>query len=128
MITQILTLASLNGDYNPLHADPAVGKSMGFGGVILHGLCTWNMACQAILSTFAKSDGTQLRVFGGRFASPVKPGEELSIDMWRTGKLENDDGVACEEVLFEVRVGSRTVMNNGRALLKAEASKNKSKL
>ena len=53
MRCQTVTSASLNGDYNPLHADPAVGKSMGFGGVILHGLCTWNMACQAILSTFA---------------------------------------------------------------------------
>lgn len=95
---------------------------MGFGGVILHGLCTWNMACQAILSTFTGSDGTRLRVFGGRFASPVRPGDELTIDMWRTGKLERDgeEPEVYEEVLFEVRVEEKVVMNNGRALLKVQ--------
>jgi peroxisomal enoyl-CoA hydratase 2 len=114
----VVDVVSLNGDYNPLHADPTVGEKMGFGGVILHGLCTWNMACHAVLSTFANSDGTRLRSFGGRFVSPVKPGNELVIDMWRTGQIEQESGCSCEEVLFEVRVSDMLVMSNGRAMLK----------
>jgi len=120
----MLTPASLNGDYNPLHADPAVGAQMGFGGVILHGLCTWNIACRAVLATFADSDGSRLRSFGGRFTSPVKPGDLLETRMWRTRTVEHEEengnagGCLCEEVLFDVRVGKRLVIVNGRALLK----------
>jgi peroxisomal enoyl-CoA hydratase 2 len=97
---------------------------MGFGGVILHGLCTWNIACRAVLATFADSDGSRLRSFGGRFASPVRPGDLLETRMWRTGpvKREEEDGKAdgclCEEVLFDVIVGEKPVIVNGRALFK----------
>jgi len=49
-------LYRINGDYNPLYADPAIGIKMGFPGAILHGLCTWNIAAHAVLKTFGASE------------------------------------------------------------------------
>lgn len=107
-------LYRINGDYNPLHADPSIGTAMGFPGAILHGLCTWNVAAHAVLKTFGASDPTRLKLFQARFASPVMPGDRLITEMWVTGKKE--DG--CEEVVFLTRVdGGKVVLSNGRALL-----------
>lgn len=95
---------------------------MGFKGAILHGLCTWNVTAQGVLRTFAGNDGTRLRSFQARFASPVMPGDKLVVEMWKTGKVE--DG--AEEVLFETKVeGGKTVLSNGRALLKKEGAGSK---
>ncbi|GBF60317.1 enoyl-CoA hydratase [Trichophyton mentagrophytes] len=103
----------LNGDYNPLHADPAPGKKMGFGGVIIHGLFSWNMAAHAVLAKLGGSDPKNMKEFQARFASPVRPGDKLTTEMWRTGKIE--DGF--EEIIFTTKNGQgKVVLSNGRAL------------
>ncbi|KAF8539299.1 putative peroxisomal dehydratase [Trichophaea hybrida] len=108
-------LYRINGDYNPLHADPAIGPKMGFPGAILHGLCTWNIAAHGVLKTFGGSDPARLKSFQARFASPVMPGDKLIVDMWLTGQKEAD---GSEEVVFVTRVeGGKVVLSNGRALL-----------
>ncbi|KAL1958220.1 hypothetical protein VTO42DRAFT_4728 [Malbranchea cinnamomea] len=115
-------LYRLNGDYNPLHIDPEPGKKMGFGGVIIHGLFSWNMAAHAILKTLGGSDPKNLREFQARFASPVIPGDKLTTEMWRTGKKE--DGF--EEVIFVVKNGKgKVVLSNGRALVKVAGPQSK---
>jgi peroxisomal enoyl-CoA hydratase 2 len=53
----------VNGDYNPLHADPAPGNAMGFGRVILHGLIAWNVSAHAILHKICGSNGSSLNEF-----------------------------------------------------------------
>jgi peroxisomal enoyl-CoA hydratase 2 len=108
-------LYRINGDYNPLHADPSIGKTMGFPGAILHGLCTWNIAAHAVLKTFGASDARRLKQFQARFAAPVMPGDRLITEMWLTGRKDAD---GSEEVVFRTRVdGGKVVLSNGRALL-----------
>jgi len=112
-------LYRLNGDYNPLHADPEPGKKMGFGGPIIHGLFSWNMSAHALLKVFGGSKPENLKEFQARFAAPVKPGDKLITEMWRTG---DKDANGYEEVRFIVRVdGGKTVLTNGRALIKCVA-------
>src|SRR3546814_21000499 len=66
-------LYRLNGDYNPLHADPEVARKAGFDQPILHGLCTMGIACRAILATYCDNDPARLRGMLNRFYSPVFP-------------------------------------------------------
>lgn len=115
-------LYRLNGDYNPLHATPEPGQKMGFGGAIIHGLFSWNSAAHGVLRELGGSNPDNLREFQARFASPVKPGDRLTTEIWRTGAVE--DGF--EEVRFVAKNDNgKVVLSNGRALVRIAAPKSK---
>ncbi|MDR2188062.1 MAG: MaoC family dehydratase N-terminal domain-containing protein [Azonexus sp.] len=98
----------LSGDYNPLHIDPAVATSAGFDKPILHGLCTYGVACRALVRTIGKGAPSRLRRFDVRFSAPVFPGETIVTEIWNEGS-----GKAS----FRCRVQERdlVVLNNGYA-------------
>jgi acyl dehydratase len=103
-------LYRLNGDRNPLHADPDLARRAGFPAPILHGLCTYGIACRAILQTVAAYDHTRITGFDARFSAPVYPGESIATDMWVDGAV----------VSFRCRIPERNdivVINNGRCAL-----------
>ncbi|KAF7588296.1 hypothetical protein BBP40_005921 [Aspergillus hancockii] len=113
--TETALLYRLNGDYNPLHATPEPGQKMGFGGVIIHGLFSWNSAAHGILKELGGSDPDNFKEFQARFASPVLPGDKLTTEMWRTGNAQ--DGF--EEIRFITSNNrGKVVLSNGRCLLK----------
>lgn len=97
----------LSGDYNPLHASPAVARAAGFKAPILHGLCTFGVATHAILRTQCDYDPARLQRIRLRFSAPVYPGETIRTEIWRNGN----------EVAFRCRVTGRdlVVINNGYA-------------
>lgn len=72
----------LSGDYNPLHADPAVARKAGFEKPILHGLCTYGVACQSLIRALCDFDASRLRGMGARFTKPVYPGETIRTQWW----------------------------------------------
>lgn len=121
-------LYRLNGDYNPLHADPTVGAQLGFKGVIMHGLSTWNTAAHAVLKKFGGSQPERLRVFQARFAKPVVPGDTVVVEMWRTGKEIGNEWF--EEIVFvaKVKETGTVVLSNKRAVVKVVGGKGCSKL
>ena len=102
-------LYRLSGDRNPLHSDPAFADAAGFPKPILHGLCTYGIACRAVLQTICDYDHTRIKSFDARFSSPVFPGETLVTDMWVDGNV----------VSYRCRLKERDVMviNNGRCEL-----------
>jgi len=105
-------LYRLNGDRNPLHSDPELAKRVGFRAPILHGLCTYGVACRAILKEVAAYDHAKITGFDVRFSAPVYPGESIATDIWIDGKV----------VSFRCRVAERenvVVINNGRCMLAA---------
>ncbi len=116
------TFARLNGDYNPLHATPEPGQKMGFGGAIMHGLFSWNAACHGLLKVLGASDPANIKEYQARFAAPVKPGDKLITEAWRTGRFQ--DG--WEEVRFITKVEhGKVVLSNGRALMKCRGAQSK---
>ncbi len=76
-------LYRLNGDRNPIHALPAAAWQAGFERPILHGLCTYGMACRALLKQACGGDPSRLASLSVRFSSPFVPGETLRVEMWR---------------------------------------------
>lgn len=105
--TQAALLYRLNGDYNPLHADPVIAKKAGFEAPILHGLASYGIAARAVLKALDNGDASELRSFGLRFSAPVYPGETIRTDVWKDGNI----------VSFRASVVERdmTVLKNGRA-------------
>jgi acyl dehydratase len=96
----------LSGDRNPLHSDPWFAALAGFDRPILHGLCTYGFTGRALLHTMCDSDPANFRSMEGRFASPVYPGEELTIEMWKEG---------AGECIFQTRgEDGRIVLVGGR--------------
>lgn len=110
---------SLNGDYNRLHVTQEPGKSLGFGGPIMHGLFTYNCAAHAILKVVGSSNPANLKEFTARFAAPVRPGDELLTEIWRLGEFEGE----YEDIRFVTSVNGKAVLTNGRALVKTTAAR-----
>lgn len=96
-------LYRLNGDRNPLHSDPQLAKMVGFDKPILHGLCTMGFAGRVLLEQVSGSDPEAFGSLSVRFASPVVPGDELVISIWKT-----EAGA-----VFQVRVGDTVVLDRG---------------
>ena len=71
------------GDYNPLHADPAVARAAGFERPILHGLASYGLVARALLRQCAEHNPARLCALDIRFAAPVYPGETLVTEIWR---------------------------------------------
>ena len=113
-------LYRLNGDRNPLHADPKLAERAGFPAPILHGLCTYGIACQSVLAKAANYDVSRMRTFNARFTSAAFPGDRIRTEIWVDG----------ETVSFRCRVPDRdvVVINNGLSLIEpAGRSKTSSK-
>jgi acyl dehydratase len=71
------------GDRNPLHSDPEFAAAAGFRRPILHGLCTYGIACKAIVDAVLDSDASRVHSYRARFAGVVFPGETLRARIWK---------------------------------------------
>lgn len=104
-------LYRLNGDDNPLHADPAVAAKAGFPRPILHGLCTLGVVTHALLRALADYDTRAFKSLDLRFSAPVFPGETIRTEIWKSGA-------------FRARAVERDtiVVNNGLLTLQGSSS------
>ena len=91
-LPQQALLYRLCGDRNPLHSDPEFASAAGFPEPILHGLCTYGMACKAIVDTLLDGDVRSCGSYGARFAGVVFPGETLQANIWKAGRRIHRDG------------------------------------
>jgi len=96
----------LNGDDNSLHASPEIARQAGFARPILHGLCTFGVACHALIRTLAQYRADGMKGMQARFSAPVFPGETIRTEIWRDGSFR------CRVVERDV-----VVIDNGLALI-----------
>ena len=103
-------LYRLNGDRNPIHADPAAARTAGFDRPILHGLCTYGMACRAVLKAFCDNHPSRLASLSLRFSAPFLPGDTLRVDLWQAGEHIHFQGVSQQT--------GKVVLSHGNATLR----------
>jgi acyl dehydratase len=101
----------LSGDYNPIHADPAAAAEAGFRAPILHGLCTFGIACRGLLNATCDSEPARLKSMSVRFSSPVFPGETIRLEIYQEGNRLRYRAKAVERDLL--------VLDRGEAMLAA---------
>jgi len=75
-------LFRLLGDRNPLHALPDVARAAGFAAPILHGACTFGIACAEALRRFCDREPARMTRLATRFVGPLYPGETLRFAYW----------------------------------------------
>jgi acyl dehydratase len=79
-------LYRLSGDPNPLHADPAFARSVGFErGPILHGLATFGHMVRHFAKGAVGGDAGRIASIEGQFKRPVWPGDTLVTQGWDVG-------------------------------------------
>lgn len=100
-------LYRLCGDPNPLHLDPAAARAGGFGRPILHGLCTFGFATRIFCDQVLAGEVARLKEISARFVAPVYPGDDLSVEGWRTS----------ERWLLRARTPNGVVMGNAQAAI-----------
>lgn len=78
-------LYRLNGDLNPLHADPEFAAMAGFERPILHGLASYGLVAKALVDGLLDGDASGLTGLSVRFAGSLFPGQTIRTSVWREG-------------------------------------------
>lgn len=84
-MAQTALLYRLNGDLNPLHADPGFAAMAGFERPILHGLASYGLVAKALVDDLCGGDASRLTALSVRFAGSLHPGETIRTNVWRHG-------------------------------------------
>jgi acyl dehydratase len=109
-LPQQALLYRLNGDKNPLHADPEFAKMGGFDRPIIHGLCSYGIVCKAVVDGALGGDVSRVARYQARFRGVAFPGETYLTSFWREGdkilieaKSKERDAVILSNAAFTLR-------------------------
>ena len=112
---QLALYAGASGDHNVIHLDDDRAKSGGLPGVIAHGMLSMAFLGQLVCNWVPQS---QIREFGGRFASIVKPGDVVTCG----GTVKAKDTIDGEnrvevEIHAETGDGNRAIVGKAMVVL-----------
>lgn len=107
---QTFRYAGASNDHAPMHVDDEAARAVGFPSKFLQGVCTLAMCSGAVVKHAAGGDPLRLRRLAARFASPVFPRAELSVELYGAPTA---DGPAV--TVFEARSQGELCISHGRA-------------
>jgi len=109
-LPQQALLYRLNGDKNPLHCDPDFAKLAGFEIPIIHGLCSYGIACKAVVDSALDGDVTRVARYSARFKGVGFPGETFVTRYWRENetiqiecRAKERDAIIISNASFQLR-------------------------
>ncbi|MFX1532861.1 MAG: SDR family NAD(P)-dependent oxidoreductase [Promethearchaeota archaeon] len=79
---QSVRYAEASGDHNPIHLDRDFARAVGLPDIILHGLCAFAFATQAVVDELAEGDPTKVKRVKVRFSKPVFMNDTLTTEAW----------------------------------------------
>jgi len=91
--------ADAGGDQNPLHQDDAFARSVGFPGIIAHGMFTMGHMAAAVVAWAGEADA--VASISAQFRAPVFMGEEI-VAGGRVKAVDADAGTATLELWVRV--------------------------
>jgi acyl dehydratase len=91
--------AEASGDRNPLHLDDAFARSVGFPGVIAHGMLTMGHLASS-LEAWLEPD-VEIRTLRAQFRAAVQPGDSI-VAGGRVRSVDVDAGEATLELWVTV--------------------------
>ncbi|WP_428634552.1 MaoC/PaaZ C-terminal domain-containing protein [Sedimenticola sp.] len=84
----LVLFAKISGDVNPVHLDEAFARETPFKGRIAHGMWTGSVISAAV-ATVLPGPGTIYLQQNLQFRRPVRPGDEITVTLSVTGKLDD---------------------------------------
>ncbi|WP_321528061.1 MaoC/PaaZ C-terminal domain-containing protein [Sedimenticola selenatireducens] len=84
----LVLFARISGDVNPVHLDEAFARDTPFKGRIAHGMWTGSVISAAV-ATVLPGPGTIYLEQNLQFRRPVRPGDEITVQLTVTGKLDD---------------------------------------
>jgi len=67
-----------------IYVDDAFVREVGLGGIIVHGMCLFAIAMQAVTGTRADGDPARVRTASTRFLRPIRPATALRTEVYGT--------------------------------------------
>jgi acyl dehydratase len=104
--------AGASGDYNPIHVDPELAKSVGLPSNILHGLYSMGLVAKAAAQGLAGGDPRALKKLTVQFRGMGLPEQEVVV----TGEVKEVDGDRIV-VDLEAAQGDNRIIRNAQAEL-----------
>ncbi|MEI7555649.1 MaoC/PaaZ C-terminal domain-containing protein [Candidatus Chlorohelix sp.] len=118
---QLVRYAGASGDFNPLHTDPEVGKAVGTGGTIAHGMLIMGFVGQMISDYLG--DTSNLYRFRVRFQNMTRPGDVITCSGHVVRKYEEaGKGYIEAQVQAVDSTGDRKVAGSFTAILPLRTS------
>lgn len=120
-LDQTYRYADASGDRMPIHIDEDFAKSVGLDGIIIHGLCTMANVSSVLIAGHCEGDPTRLARMSLRFASPLRPGDEILTSLYHSGQhLPQTISAGGKSHYFNtVRLSdNRDILTNGLAYIR----------
>lgn len=118
----LVRYAGASGDFNPIHWNERVARSVGLPGVIAHGMLTMGLAGRLLTDWLV--DPAAVVEYGVRFARPVVvPDDDIGVAVRVAATVTDVRGDGLVALELTVKVDEQKVLTQARALCRLPADR-----